>query len=60
MGSDPMHFLTKSSASNNQPLVYYSGSAWDKANEVVNARQWFDYLSNFKTKLTQPVKVVVQ
>ena len=60
MCSDSMHFLTRSSAGNNQPLVYYSGSAWDKANEVVNARQWFDYLSNFKKKLTQPVKVVVQ
>ncbi len=60
MGSDALHFLTRTEAGNNQPLVYYSGSVWDKAKEIVNAKQWFDYLNNFKTKLAQPVKVTVQ
>ena len=59
MGADQSHFLSRTEAKANQPLVYYSGSAWDKAGEITTAKQWFDYLDNFKAKLAQPIQVVL-
>lgn len=60
MSIDKVHMLTHTVAKNNQNIVYYNGSAWDKGNEITTAQQWFNYLNNFKTKLAQPLKVVVQ
>ncbi|RZK79502.1 MAG: DUF4861 domain-containing protein [Pedobacter sp.] len=54
------HFLTLTAAKKNEPVVYYNGAAWNKANEITNAQQWFSYLKNFKAKLSQPLKVTVQ
>lgn len=59
MGADQMHFLTRTTAQSGQPLVYYSGSAWDRAKEINNGQQWFNYLTNFKAKLVQPIKVAL-
>ncbi|SMC87126.1 DUF4861 family protein [Pedobacter nyackensis] len=59
MGTDVKHLLTRASATNNKPFVYYNGSAWSKANEITNAQSWFNYLSNFKNQLQQPLKVSV-
>jgi hypothetical protein len=59
MGTDVKHLLTRAIATNNQPFVYYNGSAWSKANEITNAQAWFNYLSNFKNQLQQPLKVSV-
>lgn len=30
-----------------EPLVYYTGAAWDKAGEVTSAEEWFAYLRHF-------------
>ena len=60
MGTDKKHLLTYTSAKNNQPVVYYNGSAWSKANEITSAAMWFNYLDAFKKQLDQPLKVSVQ
>lgn len=44
----------------NEKLVYYTGAAWNKAAEITNSQQWFEYLSNFRKKLTQPLIVKIQ
>ncbi|RYF19070.1 MAG: DUF4861 domain-containing protein, partial [Flavobacteriales bacterium] len=44
----------------NQPIVYYTGAAWNKAGEITNGKQWFDYLEDFNAKLKQPLKVKVK
>ncbi|SOD12104.1 DUF4861 family protein [Pedobacter xixiisoli] len=43
----------------NEPVVYYNGAAWNKAGEITDSQQWFDYLKNFKQKLQQPLVVKV-
>lgn len=52
--------LTQSTVKNNEPLVYYSGAAWNKANQITNAGEWFRYLTDFKQQLEAPLKVEVQ
>ncbi|RZK89827.1 MAG: DUF4861 domain-containing protein [Pedobacter sp.] len=41
----------------NQLIVYYAGAAWNKAGEITNSKEWFDYLLAFNTKLKQPLVV---
>jgi len=60
VNEDGMHYLIHTVAKNNEPVVYYSGSAWSKSKEITTAEQWFDYLSVFKSKLLQPVKISVK
>ena len=60
MGTDKLHLLASTVAKNDQPVIYYNGAAWDKANEITTAGQWFEYLNDFKTKLSQPLTVTVQ
>lgn len=60
MGTDKMHLLTHLVAKSGQPVVYYNGAAWSKANEITSAQHWFTYLANFKAKLAQPLAVSVQ
>lgn len=43
-----------------QPIVYYTGAAWNKAGEITDSKQWFNYLTNFNEKLKQPLKVRVK
>ncbi|HKG04826.1 MAG TPA: DUF4861 family protein [Pedobacter sp.] len=60
MNDDRIHYLIHTIAKNNEPLIYYSGSAWDRGGEVTNAGQWFDYLNNFYNKLRKPIKIDVK
>lgn len=60
MDTDKAHLLTHTVAKNNQPVVYYNGSAWSKGNEITSAKAWFSYLNNFKQQLELPLKVSVQ
>lgn len=60
MNTDKSHLLTHAAAKANLPFVYYNGSAWSKANEISSARQWFDYLYNFKKQLQHPLTVNLQ
>lgn len=47
-------------AKTDQPIIYYTGAAWNKAGEFTDSKQWFDYLQNFNHKLKQPLKVKVK
>lgn len=39
--------LAKTTVKNNEPIIYYSGAAWDKVGKITNAKQWFNYLDAF-------------
>ncbi|WP_198288038.1 DUF4861 family protein [Flavobacterium sp. WG21] len=52
--------LTKTTVRNNEPLVYYTGAAWDKAGKITSARQWFNYLDHFNEELKNPLTVSVK
>ena len=49
--------LSITAVKSNQPIVYYTGAAWNKAGEITNSQQWFNYLLDFNMKLKQPLKV---
>jgi hypothetical protein len=51
------HLLATAKASGQQPFVYYSGAAWNKAGQFTNATQWFAYLQAFAEKLQSPLQV---
>jgi len=51
--------LAISTAKNNQPFIYYAGAAWNKAGEITNKEQWFNYLNNYKRDLAAPLTVKV-
>jgi hypothetical protein len=51
--------LAISSAKNNQPFIYYAGAAWNKAGEITDKAQWFNYLKNYKQDLANPLTVKV-
>jgi len=52
--------LAKTEVKNNQPIVYYSGAAWDKAGKITSAAQWFGYLNTFSQELKNPLIVSVK
>ena len=52
--------LTKTTVRNNEPLVYYTGAAWDKAGKITSARQWFNYLDHFNEELKNPLTISVK
>lgn len=52
--------LTKTTVRNNEPLVYYTGAAWDKAGKITSARQWFNYLDHFNEELNNPLTISVK
>lgn len=52
--------LAKTTVNNNEPIVYYSGAAWDKAGKITNSKQWFDYLNHFYQELQNPLIVIVK
>lgn len=54
------HLLTVLAAKPGEPLVYYSGAAWDKAGVITSSQKWFDYIKMYKQKSGQPLKVVVR
>lgn len=52
--------LAKTTVNNNEPIVYYSGAAWDKAGKITNSKQWFDYLNHFYQELQNPLIVSIK
>ncbi|HKO80705.1 MAG TPA: DUF4861 family protein, partial [Chitinophagaceae bacterium] len=52
--------LAKTMIKSNEPIVYYSGAAWDKAAKITTAKQWFDYLNQFNQELKNPLIVSVK
>lgn len=52
--------LAKTTVTNNEPIVYYTGAAWNKAAKITDAKQWFNYLDNFYQKVKNPLVVKVE
>lgn len=52
--------LAKTVVKSNEPIVYYSGAAWDKARQITNSKQWLDYLNHFYQELQNPLIVIVK
>jgi hypothetical protein len=57
MWVDKEQLLTLTSVINNEPIVYYSGAAWDKAGQITNSKQWQNYLDRFNQELQNPLIV---
>jgi hypothetical protein len=53
------HLLATSDAKQNEPFVYYSGAAWDKAGIITSAQEWFEYLHLFRERLSHPLKISI-
>ncbi|MDQ6530950.1 DUF4861 family protein [Flavobacterium sp. LHD-85] len=60
MWVDKEQLLALTSVRNNEPIVYYSGAAWDKAGQITNSKQWQDYLDHFNQELQNPLIVNVK
>ena len=52
--------LAVTEVKNNEPIVYYTGAAWDKAGKITNSAQWFEYLNHFNQELKNPLVVSVK
>lgn len=52
--------LAKIEVKNNEPVVYYSGAAWDRAGKITNSKQWFDYLNTFTQNLNKPLLITIK
>lgn len=52
--------LAKTAVKNNEPIVYYTGAAWNKAGKITNAKQWFKYLDNFYQQIKEPLVITVK
>jgi hypothetical protein len=51
------HLLAHFTAVKEAPFVYYTGAAWDKADTITNAQNWFGYLQLFQQQLQLPLQV---
>lgn len=60
MWIDKIQLLAKTTVKSNEPVVYYTGAAWDKAGEFTNAKKWFEYIENFNLQIKNPLIVSVK
>ncbi len=60
MKVDNNQSLAITEARNNEAIVYYAGAVWDKAGEITNSAQWFQYLNQFSQELKNPLLVNVK
>ena len=60
MGADKIQLLAKTTVKTNEPIVYYTGAAWDKAGKITDAEKWFDYLNNFYQKIQNPLAISIK
>lgn len=52
--------LAKTEVKNNEPFIYYTGAAWDKAGKITDAKQWLNYLDNFYQQIKTPLIINVK
>lgn len=52
--------LAKTLVKNNEPIIYYSGAAWDKAGKISNAKEWFNYLDTFYQQVKEPLIITIK
>lgn len=50
------HFSTNA----DEPLVYYSGGAWDKAGKIGSVDDWERYLLAYREKLNNPLSISIK
>jgi hypothetical protein len=53
------HLLQETTASSGKAVVYYNGAAWNKAGDIKNAEEWFQYLNSFKQTLSSPLSLKI-
>lgn len=41
-------------------VIYYTGAAWDKANEISSSKAWFDYIQRFRTRILAPLLIQIE
>jgi hypothetical protein len=51
--------LAKTTVKNNEPIVYYTGAAWDKAGKIQNSKQWINYLNDFNQQIKEPLIITI-
>lgn len=56
---DQGHLLSLTTVINDKPMIYYAGAAWNKADKITSAEDWFSYLSAFAKKIDSPVEVSI-
>lgn len=47
-------WIAQTKVTSGEPLTYYVGAAWNKAGEITNAQEWFDYCTQEKTYTDNP------
>jgi len=52
--------LMQTIAKNDNPVIYYTGAAWNKANEITSSKAWFEYMQIFRTRLLNPIRVAFE
>lgn len=60
MWVDKDQLLAKTEVKNNEPVIYYTGAAWDKAGKFTHSKQWMEYLDDFNQELQHPLIVSVK
>jgi unsaturated rhamnogalacturonyl hydrolase len=50
-------FLSELRVEPDRSLTYYAGAVWDKAGQIRNSKEWFDYVQGFKEKLNHPLEI---
>lgn len=60
MWVDKDQLLAKTEVKNNEPVIYYTGAAWDKAGKFTHSKQWMDYLDHFNQEIQNPLIVSVK
>ena len=54
------HVLLTFSADSKAPVVYYTGSSWDKSGQFANAGAWQQYVREFAQGVANPVAITVE
>ncbi|GGA82243.1 DUF4861 domain-containing protein [Flavobacterium palustre] len=52
--------LAVAEVKNDEPIVYYTGAAWDRASKITNSEQWLEYLNRFYKEVKNPLVVKVK
>lgn len=52
--------LAKTTVNNNEPIIYYTGAAWDKAGKLTNSKQWLNYLDTFYLQIKEPLIITIK
>jgi len=60
MWVDKDQLLARTEVKNNEPIIYYTGAAWDKAGKFTHSKQWMDYLDHFNQEIQNPLIVSVK